>query len=210
MRFRRRDSVAWLGTGAALVVLALALWTAQGSPLSRTETSTQTKSPARGAPAQQPAAKPPPLELERDAPLLGAPASKLAPADALKRGADNGACLVCHANFGKETLAATHASSGVACTSCHGPSAAHRNDEANVIPPDIMLSTETLDASCERCHQRHDASARAVVARFLEKSTGRHDLKSLVCTTCHGEHRLPVRTVRWDRKSGKLLSEKKR
>ena len=45
-----------------------------------------------------------------------------------------------------------------------------------------------------------------VVERFLEKTSGHTDLKSLVCTSCHGEHRLPVRTVRWDRKTGKLVA----
>ena len=71
-----------------------------------------------------------------------------------------------------------------------------------------MFPTEAIDASCARCHEGHDVEPRQVVERFLETS-GRHDLKSLVCTSCHGEHRLAVRTVRWDRKTGKLVSAAK-
>jgi len=120
--------------------------------------------------------------------------------------ADNSSCLVCHANFRKEDLAATHASSSVGCASCHGPSLAHRNDEANIIPPDHMFALESIDVSCARCHEGHDVEPNAVVKRFLERVPKQTDLKSLVCTSCHGEHRMAVRTVRWDRKTGKLLS----
>jgi formate-dependent nitrite reductase cytochrome c552 subunit len=120
--------------------------------------------------------------------------------------ADNNACFVCHANFRKEELASSHAANGVGCVSCHGRSTNHRNDEANVIPPDIMFPTETLDASCARCHEGHDVEPRRVVERFLAKTSGRMELKSLVCTNCHGEHHLAVRTVRWDKKIGKLVA----
>src|SRR4051812_1957955 len=90
-----------------------------------------------GGPPQEPrapASKPPPLELD-DAPLLlepSKPAERRVAGKTPKPAADNAACLVCHANFKKETLASAHEAHGVACTKCHGPSVAHRNDEANV------------------------------------------------------------------------------
>ncbi len=33
------------------------------------------------------------------------------------------------------------------------------------------------------------------------------DGKMGVCTDCHGEHRLKVRTRRWDKETGKLVSD---
>ncbi len=150
--------------------------------------------------------KPPPLELDEAEPLRLDSLEKPASPAAANKTADNGACLVCHANFRKESLAARHASNSVGCSSCHGPSNAHRNDEANIIPPDHMFAVESIDSSCARCHAGHDVEPRAVVKRFLEKSPNQTDMKSLVCTSCHGEHRMAVRTVRWDRKTGKLVA----
>jgi hypothetical protein len=168
---------------------------------------------APGGPQQAPTSKPPPLVLDEDEPLLlDAPRQ---PADRAntktKPAADNTACLVCHANFKNEALASSHATQGLACTNCHGPSVAHRNDEANVIPPDVMFPTAAIDEACARCHDSHDVEPRVVIQRFLERSPGKTDIKSLVCTQCHGEHRLAVRTVRWDKQTGKLLTlEQKR
>jgi len=31
------------------------------------------------------------------------------------------------------------------------------------------------------------------------------DPDKIVCTDCHGEHRMKVRTIIWDKKTGKLL-----
>ena len=69
-----------------------------------------------------------------------------------------------------------------------------------------MFPVESIDSSCARCHEGHDVKPRTVVKRFLERSPKQTDPKSLVCTSCHGEHQLAVRTVRWDRKTGKLVS----
>ena len=161
---------------------------------------------AAGPPRATAPSKPPPLELDDAEPLRLDPTPRPASTATSKPIADNSSCLVCHANFRKEGLAATHASNAVSCAACHGPSVAHRNDEANVIPPDRMFPVESIDASCARCHEGHDVEPRAVVKRFLERSAKQNDLKSLVCTSCHGEHRMAVRTVRWDRKTGKLVS----
>ena len=196
-----------LGAGAAFLLSSLLVFGVAADRPQQGGDKPQVAPTAKPPPPAQPApSKPPPLELDDAEPLrLDAP-QKPPSATSLSKGADNTACLVCHANLKKESLAATHASNAVGCTSCHGPSTAHRNDEANVIPPDIMVAAEAIDASCARCHEGHDVEPRIVVKRFLERSPKLTDSKSLVCTTCHGEHHVPVRTVRWDRKTGKLVS----
>ncbi len=208
-----RKGIGWFVAGAASLLCSVSLLgvaqvRSQQVPSTITSTST---SKATGAPVSTPPgqpSKPPPLELDEDGPLhLDAPApTRPVPPGSAQKLADNTACLVCHANFRKENLAATHASHAVSCTSCHGPSIAHRNDEANVIPPDRMFAAGSIDGSCARCHDGHDVEPRAVVQRFLEKSSKSTDMKSIECTSCHGEHHLAVRTVRWDRKTGKLLA----
>lgn len=119
--------------------------------------------------------------------------------------ADNQACFVCHANYDEEEMADQHAKANVGCTECHGPSTAHRNDENNITPPDRMFPKEAIDPDCVRCHDTHDAPARKVIARWQQRSLGNKDPKEMVCTDCHGEHRLAHRTVRWDKKTGKLI-----
>ena len=201
-----RNAFRWFGAGAAFFVSSLILL-GVATGRSQQDGDQSKKPPAAQATAVQAApAKPPPLELDEDEPLRLDAAVKPASPAASKKRADNSACFVCHANMKKESLAATHASNSVGCASCHGPSTAHRNDEANIIPPDIMFAAESIDGSCARCHEGHDVEPRAVIRRFLQKSPKLNDAKILVCTTCHGEHRLPVRTVRWDRKTGKLVS----
>jgi hypothetical protein len=43
------------------------------------------------------------------------------------------------------------------------------------------------------------------VARWQQRRPGKTDPKTTVCTDCHGEHRLKLRTVQWDKTTGKLL-----
>jgi hypothetical protein len=206
MHLLTENAFRWFGAGAAFfLTFLIVLDVASGRP--QQAGPSRDKPDGKAAPSLQPAAaKPPPLELDDEEPLrLDSPGKLTSPA-ASKTMADNTACLVCHANFRKESLAATHASNAVGCASCHGPSTAHRNDEANIIPPDHMFSVDSIDSSCARCHEGHDVEPRDVVKRFLEKSPNQTDMKSLVCTSCHGEHRMAVRTVRWDRKTGKLVA----
>ncbi len=68
------------------------------------------------------------------------------------------------------------------------PSGVNRTERA--VPPDLMFPVESIDSSCARCHEGHDVESRAVVKRFLERSPTQTDPKSLVCTSCHGEHHL--------------------
>ncbi len=101
----------------------------------------------------------------------------------------NGACYVCHMTFVKEKLAKTHLAHKIACAKCHGLSAKHANDEnIGATKPDITYRRSQVDASCQKCHEGHNATARQVVARFLErKLSPRADP---VCTDCHGTHKI--------------------
>ena len=158
-------------------------------------------------PPKDPAKPPlPPLKVTSDAPLLlGAPAAAK-PGETAKPKADNFACYVCHANYEDEPMVVSHAKEDVGCVKCHGESIAHRNDEDNVTPPDIMYPQEAIDKACAECHDTHDAPAVKIVIRWQERCPGKEDPSQIVCTDCHGEHRLKSRTVRWDKKTGRLLA----
>ncbi|GEM_PF-1279803 len=107
----------------------------------------------------------------------------------------NAACGVCHMSFLIESLSRTHLAAKIPCIHCHGLSAGHANDEnIGATKPDIVYPRDKIDPACQKCHPKHDVPARAVVARWLER-----ELKDaeLVCTDCHGHHR-----IRW---AAKLL-----
>lgn len=162
-------------------------------------------SPPRPAPAPEEEAEDddppelPPLDVGEDAPRLEeATAGEEGP------GADNFACLVCHANYSDEALAENHARVQMGCADCHGQSQAHREDEENITPPDRMYARDDVNSFCSHCHRTHDVAPAQVVARWHERDL---DVKpaQAVCTDCHGHHRLNVRTVRWDEDTGELL-----
>jgi formate-dependent nitrite reductase cytochrome c552 subunit len=138
--------------------------------------------------------------------LLDAPAEKKTAEKGKGPKADNHACHVCHTNYEDELLALTHADADVGCVKCHGESIAHRNDENNITPPDTMYPTGGIDSACVKCHETHDAPARKVLARFAERCPNTKAADQIVCTDCHGDHRLKLRSVRWDKKTGKLLT----
>jgi len=153
----------------------------------------------------------PPLVVDKDAPLLlDEPAEK--PAAAVSKGsgpvAVNTACFCCHTNYEEESFASAHAAEDVGCIECHGKSHAHRDDEDNVTPPDLMYPPEKIAANCAKCHEEHNAPAREVIVRWQQRCPDQTDPKQLVCTDCHGEHRLEIRTVRWDKRTRKLLMRK--
>jgi predicted CXXCH cytochrome family protein len=96
--------------------------------------------------------------------------------------AENDYCYVCHANFEyDEPLVAVHDEAEVGCVDCHGPSLAHRSDEDNVTPPDILYRRPQIDVACLGCHTRHEER---------EAPPGTTAPEVAVCTDCHGEHRL--------------------
>jgi predicted CXXCH cytochrome family protein len=157
-------------------------------------------------------AAPPPLVVDKKAPLLLDEPKKPAqdPWDAPTGPvANNQACFVCHGNYQTESMAGVHAKANVGCVKCHGESFAHRDDEDNVTPPDVMFWPEKIEPGCKECHDEHDAPAVKVIARWQECCPAKTDPKSVLCTDCHGkEHRLKVRTVRWDKQTRKLLVRK--
>ena len=103
-------------------------------------------------------------------------------------------------------MAVSHAKEDVSCIDCHGASLAHRNDEDNITPPDKMYAFAKIEAGCQAdCHDTHDAPAREVLKRWQERCPEKTDFTQVVCTDCHGYHRLPRRTVRWNKETGELL-----
>ena len=150
----------------------------------------------------------PPLVVDQAAPLLldeGNKSNAGLRRDSDKPFADNSACYVCHENYREEELVAWHANEGIGCVDCHGDSFAHRNDENNITPPDVMFPAKKIDRSCRECHSSHDVSARDVLARFLDRCPEKTNPRSIMCTDCHGQHRLKSRTVRWDKRTGDLI-----
>jgi predicted CXXCH cytochrome family protein len=121
----------------------------------------------------------------------------------------NNACFVCHNNYSEEELVIEHAKEKTGCVDCHGQSFAHRDDEDNVTPPDKMYPLKKIDAACQECHDTHDAPARKVLARWQERCPQKTEFATIVCTDCHGHHRLAKRTVRWDKETGALISATK-
>jgi len=151
-------------------------------------------------------AGPPPLIIDMSSPLLLAEPTETP--DKKVHKADNSACYVCHANYEEEEMVGWHAVEDTGCVDCHGDSFAHRNDENNTTPPDVMFPAAKIAENCAECHDEHDVPARKVIARLLERCPEKTDAKTLVCTDCHGHHRLKLRTVVWNKKTGELITGK--
>jgi hypothetical protein len=149
---------------------------------------------------------PPPLVIEKGAPLLlDEPAKKEATSPG-GRVADNQCCYVCHTNYQEEFLVTSHAKENVGCVNCHGQCFDHRNDEDNITPPDIMYPAAKIDAGCGKCHEEHDVAPKKLLASWQERCPAKTNPKEIVCTDCHGQHRLKLRTVRWDKETRKLIT----
>lgn len=148
----------------------------------------------------------PPLVVDKGTPLLLKDPPKKDPLDVPEGPvADNTACYCCHTNYEEEPFAISHAKGDVGCMECHGKSYEHRDDEDNVTPPDVMFPPEKIASNCEPCHDTHDAAAEKVIARWQERCPAKTDPKKIVCTDCHGQHRLEFRTVWWDKNTRKLI-----
>ena len=101
----------------------------------------------------------------------------------------NAACCVCHMTFLKESMAKSHLKAKVGCVKCHGASANHANDEhIGATKPDIVYRRHQIDPSCVKCHEMHNAPAKDVIARFVERKLPTSP--SPTCTECHGMHRI--------------------
>jgi len=145
------------------------------------------------------------LVVDTDAPLLLAgPSEKGGASPVTKAAVENAACFVCHANYSEDELSARHAAVEVGCTKCHGESHPHRNDENHTTPPDRMYAIEAVVALCQQCHESAKIDPQEIETVRREQPE-KPASEPVVCTDCHGKHRLPRRAVRWDKTIGKLI-----
>jgi hypothetical protein len=160
----------------------------------------------------------PPLVVDTAQPLLLDEPPLPAPFDpfAIPEGpkANNQACLVCHANYESEPFVDVHAKSNIGCVKCHGLSSAHCNDEGLVTPPDEMFGPDAMKDHaamkklCGKCHDDHNVPADQVIARWQQRCPAKTKPEEIVCTDCHGQHRLKFRTVWWDKETRELVIRK--
>ena len=113
-----------------------------------------------------------------------------------KSGADNSRCFVCHFNYMQEDIAVTHANAGIGCASCHGESDKHIADESwasggNGTAPDVMFPRPKINPFCMGCHTKEKIDTEEHKPLFAAEAT------SMVCTDCHGDHRLTNRKCKW-------------
>ena len=105
---------------------------------------------------------------------------------------DNSFCMVCHADFDDEPIAAEHLEAEIVCASCHGSSEDHGGDEANVITPDVAFGRSEIVPFCKSCHPEHktgeDYDAFVKKWNGKRRPNGRMVLDNSVCTDCHGNH----------------------
>lgn len=146
-----------------------------------------------------------PLTIDKSAPLLlDEPALNRPAADTPPTLTRSLICHDCHGDFLRDSFSVTHGTNRVTCVSCHGLSEAHSGDEENITPPQIMYAREAIAVKCRECHEGHNAAADAVIALWQQRGLQKLKPAQLVCTDCHGTHRMKVRMVRWDKKTGKI------
>lgn len=91
------------------------------------------------------------------------------------------------------------------CQGCH--STAHDIPPKTIIIRWLERVKEKPNPSCTGCHKEDDVPPVKIVARWKERGLdkSKNDPNKIVCTDCHGDHRMKIRTVIWDKKNGKLL-----
>ncbi len=90
-----------------------------------------------------------------------------------------------------------------ACQKCH---TGHDVQPAEVVRRwKQRTGDEKTDVLCKECHESHDIPAAKVVRKWQKQSGQKEQAEPIVCTDCHGNHRLKLRSVRWDKKTGKLI-----
>jgi len=179
---RSQRPIGLLMAAAILVVGSLIVWAGEGDALKPT--------------------KLPPLKVNKStAPRLSNDIKRetFKPGD--KPRADNTSCYVCHSNYQGEPLVELHAAENIGCIKCHGESTMHRNDEDHRTPPDVMYASKDIGPACAKCHETHDAPAAKVIAQWQKKCPARTNPAELLCTDCHGEHRLKFRSYWWDKQT---------
>jgi len=112
--------------------------------------------------------------------------------------ANNDRCYVCHLNMKSEEVVTTHQKADIGCEQCHGQSDPHRADEDTFTPPEKIFAKTAVNPFCgsKECHATHSTTVSAA------------DLKTQVCTDCHGSHKMKVRTRMWDKETRELILEK--
>ncbi len=117
--------------------------------------------------------------------------------------ADNSYCYVCHVNYDGEELTQNHEIAGVGCETCHGISEEHSADEDGITPPDRMFLKDQINRFCTTCHAQADIDRCGEHKPLFDKESGdKH-----VCSDCHGNHSMAVRTRIWDKETGELVSD---
>jgi len=109
--------------------------------------------------------------------------------------ADNSRCFVCHVNYMQEDIAVIHARADIGCAGCHGESDEHIADESwasggNGTAPDIMCPRPKINPFCMGCHPKDKIDTDQHKPLFA-------NIEKMVCTDCHGDHRLEVRKCKW-------------
>ena len=109
--------------------------------------------------------------------------------------ADNSRCFVCHINYMQEDIAVIHARADIGCAGCHGQSDEHIADESwasggNGTAPDIMYPGQKINPFCMGCHAKDKINTDQHKPLFA-------NIEKMVCTDCHGNHRLAVRKCKW-------------
>jgi len=109
--------------------------------------------------------------------------------------ADNSRCFVCHINYMQEDIAVIHARANIGCADCHGQSDEHIADESwasggNGTAPDTMFPKPKINQFCMGCHTKEKIDTDQHKPLFA-------DTEKMVCTDCHGSHRLETRKCKW-------------
>ena len=109
--------------------------------------------------------------------------------------ADNSRCFVCHINYMQEDIAVSHARADIGCAGCHGESDEHIADESwasggNGTAPEIMYPRPKINPFCMGCHTKDKIDTDQHKPLFA-------NFEKMVCTDCHGSHRLEVRKCKW-------------
>jgi len=107
----------------------------------------------------------------------------------------NAACYVCHMTFVGEELSQAHLKKKITCIRCHGPSAAHANDEnIGATKPDKIFRADEINEFCRPCHKRHNVEPEKVVAEWQSRLAAgwvtKETSATVTCTMCHGHHRI--------------------
>jgi hypothetical protein len=82
-----------------------------------------------------------------------------------------------------------------ACRKCH--------TNHDIQPEEVVLRWQQHTGNkktiglCEICHESHDVPAADVVRKWQKQSGQKVYEKPIVCTDCHGQHRLKTRSVRY-------------